>query len=62
MSVCATCNIERSKRACSVEGGVGPKGCPTLGLAETLSKATEEYDREGVTHLAVQASAQEAAC
>ena len=62
MSVCATCNIERSRRACSVEGGVGPKGCPTLNLGETLSKAREEYDRKDINLLAVQASAQEAAC
>lgn len=62
MSVCATCNIERSKRACSVEGGVGPKGCPTLNLGETLSKAREEYKKEDINRLAVQASAQEAAC
>lgn len=62
MSVCATCNIERSRRACSVEDGVGPKGCPTLGLAETLAGARQEYTREEVSRLAVQASAQEAAC
>jgi uncharacterized metal-binding protein len=41
---------------------VGPKGCPTLNLADTLSKATEKYDREDINRLAVQASAQEAAC
>jgi uncharacterized metal-binding protein len=62
MSVCAKCNIERSKRACSVKNGVGPKGCPTLSLAEILSKARDEYDGKDINLLAVQASAQEAAC
>jgi uncharacterized metal-binding protein len=62
MSICATCNIERRKRACSVEDGVGPKGCPTLNLGETLSNARKEYDKKDSNHLAVQASAQEAAC
>ncbi len=62
MSVCATCNIERSRRACSIEGGVGPKGCPTLSLAESLTNAREEYEAKDINRLAVQASAQEAAC
>jgi uncharacterized metal-binding protein len=62
MSVCATCNIKRSRRACSVEDGVGPKGCPTLSLAEILSKARDKYDGKDINLLAVQASAQEAAC
>ncbi len=62
MSVCAVCNIERSKRACSVKDGIGPKGCPTLSLAETLSLAREEYARKDINHMSVQASAQEAAC
>jgi uncharacterized metal-binding protein len=62
MSVCATCNIERSKRACSTADGVGPKGCPTLSLAETLSTAREEYAKKDINYLSVQASAQEAAC
>ncbi len=57
MPVCAVCNIERSKRACSVKDGIGPKGCPTLSLAETLSLAREEYARKDINHLAVQASA-----
>jgi uncharacterized metal-binding protein len=62
MSVCATCNIDRSGRACSVEGGAGPEGCPTLNLAAALSAAREEYDKKEINFLAVQASAQEAAC
>lgn len=59
---CASCRVAPPKRACTHQGGVGGKGCPTEHQAELLAAANAEYADPAVAEFARQASLQEAAC
>ncbi len=59
---CASCDLERERRACVEETGVGSKGCPTLVNKEVLAEANEEYKKPEVYEFAQKASIQEAEC
>jgi uncharacterized metal-binding protein len=62
MASCATCEVERSRTACYREGGVGPRGCPTLTRSDVLKEASTEYGTPEIREFARQASIQEAEC
>jgi uncharacterized metal-binding protein len=57
---CAKCPL--IKKACRVEGGKGPGGCPTLKKTAVIEKAREEYNDPEILEFARQASIQEAEC
>jgi uncharacterized metal-binding protein len=61
-SACANCRIDRKKRICLVEGGKGPKYCPTLNRADAVKKASKEYQKPKIREFARQASIQEGEC
>jgi uncharacterized metal-binding protein len=61
-SACARCQVAREEKICLVEGGRGPKFCPTLNRADAVREATVQYDKEEVREFARQASIQEAEC
>jgi uncharacterized metal-binding protein len=61
-SACARCQVPKEERICLVEGGRGPKFCPTLNRADVVREATAQYDKEEVREFARQASIQEAEC
>jgi uncharacterized metal-binding protein len=61
-SACANCRIDRKERICLVEGGRGPKYCPTLNRAGTIKKAFKEYQKSKIKEFARQASIQEGEC
>jgi uncharacterized metal-binding protein len=57
---CAKCS-EKDK-ICRVEGGKGPKFCPTENYGEIVESAVKEYERSEVREFARMASVQEAEC
>jgi uncharacterized metal-binding protein len=61
-SACANCRIDRKERICLVEGGRGPKFCPTLNRTEAIEEALKEYGKKEVGEFARQASIQEGEC
>ena len=62
VSRCADCRIDKQEKACLVEGGKGPKFCPTLNREDVVSKALAEYQKKEIKELARQASIQEGEC
>ncbi len=61
-SACANCRIDRKEKVCLVEGGKGPKFCPTLNRTHAIEEALKEYGKEEVGEFARQASIQEGEC
>jgi uncharacterized metal-binding protein len=61
-SSCAHCPIDKKERICLVEGGRGPKFCPTLNREDAIKEAKKEYQREEIREFARQASVQEGEC
>lgn len=61
-SACANCRIDREEKICLVEGGKGPKFCPTLNRTDAIQDALKEYGRQEVRNFARQASIQEGEC
>jgi uncharacterized metal-binding protein len=61
-SACAHCLIDRKEKICLVEGGRGPKFCPTLNREEAIKEATKEYQKKEIREFARQASIQEGEC
>ena len=57
---CATCSVKDP--ICRVEGGKGPKTCPTKNYRETIEKALKEYEKPEIREFARMASIQEAEC
>jgi uncharacterized metal-binding protein len=57
---CAKCPIVQ--KACSTEGGKGPKGCPTVNGRELMRSVLERYDEPQIKEFARQASIQEGEC
>lgn len=57
---CAKCSVE--DKICRVEGGKGPKFCPTENYGEIVKSAVKEYERSEVREFARMASVQEAEC
>jgi len=57
---CAKCSVE--DKICRVEGGEGPKFCPTENYGEIVESAVKEYERSEVREFARMASVQEAEC
>jgi uncharacterized metal-binding protein len=62
VSRCADCRIDKQEKACLVEGGKGPKFCPTLNREDVVTGAMAEYQKKGIRELARQASIQEGEC
>ena len=58
---CAVCGIEKEKRACGSDEGVGPEGCPTIEGREVVAAAMEKYADPEIAAFARAASLQEAA-
>jgi hypothetical protein len=42
---CAKCSVK--DKICRVEGGKGPKFCPTTNYGEIVESAVREYERPG---------------
>ncbi len=61
-STCAHCRIGKEERVCLVEGGKGPKFCPTLNRMDAVKEAMKEYAKQDVGEFARQASIQEGEC
>ena len=61
-SGCANCRVDRKERICLVEGGKGPRYCPTLNRTGAIRKALREYSRTDIREFARQASIQEGEC
>ncbi len=61
-SACANCRIDRKERICLVEGGRGPKYCPTLNRVDAIKEASKEYRKQRIQEFARQASIQEGEC
>ncbi len=61
-SACANCKLRPEEKICLVEGGRGPKYCPTLNRTDAIQDALREYSREEVKEFARQASIQEGEC
>jgi uncharacterized metal-binding protein len=61
-SQCAYCQIDKQEKICLVEGGKGPKFCPTLKQKDTVAEAITEYEKEEIGEFARQASIQEGEC
>jgi uncharacterized metal-binding protein len=57
---CAKCTVK--DRICQVEGGRGPKSCPTKNYGKTIERAIGEYEKSQVREFARMASIQEAEC
>ncbi len=57
---CAKCSVK--DKVCRVEGGKGPKFCPTENYGEIVESAVKEYERSEVREFARMASVQEAEC
>ncbi len=57
---CAKCSVK--DKVCRVEGGNGPKFCPTENYGEIVESAVREYERSEVREFARMASVQEAEC
>lgn len=57
---CATCTVKDP--ICRVEGGNGPKTCPTKNYSKAIKKALREYERPEIREFARMASIQEAQC
>lgn len=57
---CAKCSVK--DKICRVEGGKGPKFCPTKNYGEIVESAVKEYERSEVREFARMASVQEAEC
>ncbi len=62
LTQCGKCNIPREKRACLVEGGKGPKFCPTLRYDSLIPTVEEIYRSQDIREIARLASIQEAEC
>jgi uncharacterized metal-binding protein len=62
LPACASCGLERIKRICVNEKGVGPKGCPTLTHGDVLDEVRRDYEKPEIQEFARQASIQEAEC
>lgn len=61
-SACAYCQIAKGEKICLVEGGKGPKFCPTLNRMDAVKEAMREYNKETIREFARQASIQEGEC
>jgi len=61
-SACAYCKIDKAEKICLVEGGKGPKFCPTLNRMDAVKEAMKEYEKQEVREFARQASIQEGEC
>jgi uncharacterized metal-binding protein len=61
-SSCAYCLIDKKERICLVEGGRGPKFCPTLNREDAIKGAAKVYQKEEIREFARQASIQEGEC
>jgi uncharacterized metal-binding protein len=61
-SSCAYCPIDKKERICLVEGGKGPRFCPTLNREDVIKEAKKEYQKEEIREFARQASIQEGEC
>ena len=61
-SACAYCRINNDEKICLVEGGKGPKFCPTLNRMDVVKEAMKEYDKKKLQEFARQASIQEGEC
>ena len=61
-ALCALCGVEKNDRICRTAGGRGPSFCPTLNRASRITGFTDEYAKEDVGRLALEASRQEAEC
>jgi uncharacterized metal-binding protein len=59
---CASCEFDRTLKACFSQTGFGSKGCPTLVEKKLLSKAEKEYEDPQTKEFARQASVQEGEC
>ena len=59
---CASCTLGIHERICYTEEGAGSKGCPTLTREDVLAEANTEYEAQGISDFAHQASVQEAEC
>ncbi len=59
---CAYCNIDNKEKVCLVEGGKGPKFCPTLNKKDVITGAMTEYEKKEIGEFARQASIQEGEC
>ncbi len=59
---CAYCKVDQSEKACLVEGGRGPKFCPTLHAMDMVKEAMKEYEKRRIKEFARQASIQEGEC
>ena len=57
---CAKCSVK--DKICQVEGGKGPKFCPTTNYGKIVESAVREYERPEVKEFARMASIQEAEC
>lgn len=57
---CAKCSVKDP--ICQVEGGKGPKSCPTKNYGKTIETAIREYENSRVREFAKMASIQEAEC
>ncbi len=55
---CAGCPVPSERRACSVENGTAPSGCPTAD-ADLVARTGETYCSPGISEFARQASIQE---
>lgn len=59
---CAACGISLFEKACYVEGGKGPAGCPTLNLKGLAEEARDVYREPATREFARLASVQEGEC
>jgi len=57
---CTKCAV--IEKICRLEGGKGPRWCPTKKEEETLSEALKEYDAPDIKEFARNASVQEGVC
>jgi uncharacterized metal-binding protein len=59
---CVCCKIDNREKVCLVEGGKGPKFCPTLNKKDVITEAMTEYEKDKIGEFARQASIQEGEC
>lgn len=62
ISQCAYCKIDSQEKVCLVEGGKGPRFCPTLNQKDIVTEAMTEYAKKEIGEFARQASIQEGQC
>jgi uncharacterized metal-binding protein len=59
---CAGCAVAPDRKVCMNPGGIGAKGCPTLGRKADRQKAQGEYRKKDIGEFARLASIQEGEC